>query len=91
MARWMVSRKARNLILLSRSGAKDEVAKALIKEIECKGAKIMTPYCDVRDKNQLSNVLKNCALEMPPIKGCIQGSMVLRVSFLPWRVKVSAY
>lgn len=86
-ARWMVSRKARNLILLSRSGAKDDVAQALINELECKGAKIMTPCCDVSDKGELTNVLKHCADQMPPIKGCIQGSMVLRVSSLPWSAK----
>ena len=80
MARWMVSRGARNLILLSRSGAKNNVAQALIKELEVQGAKIMTPCCDVSDKHTLSRVLEDCSNWMPPIKGCIQGSMVLRVS-----------
>ena len=83
MARWMVSRGARNLILLSRSGPKNDVAQALIKELETQGAKIMTPCCDISDKNTLSRVLKDCSNWMPPIKGCIQGSMVLRVSTSP--------
>lgn len=83
MARWMVSRGARNLILLSRSGPKNNVAQALINDLEVQGAKIMTPCCDVSNKKTLSSVLKDCSNWMPPIKGCIQGSMVLRVSTLP--------
>ena len=82
MARWMVSRRARHIILLSRSGAKSDVAQTLVKELESQGARIMTPCCDVSDKDALSKVLKDCSEWMPPIKGCIQGSMVLRVSFL---------
>ncbi len=90
MARWMVSRRARNIILLSRSGAKNEVAQALVKELESKGAKIMTPCCDVSDKEALSKVLEECSEWMPPIKGCIQGSMVLRVSPLS-KIRVLSY
>ena len=39
MARWMVSRKVRDLILLSRSGVKNEAALALTKKLQIEGAK----------------------------------------------------
>ena len=80
IARWMVSRGARNLLLLSRSGP-GEKARALLEELKAKGARVETPICDVTDVSSLHKVLKTYEAFMPPIKGCIQASMVLRVSF----------
>ncbi|KAF2093095.1 fatty acid synthase S-acetyltransferase [Rhizodiscina lignyota] len=80
MARWMVRRGASNLILLSRSGASRTEAKELVAELEGQGVKAMTPVCDVSDKESLASVISECLTSMPPIKGCIQGSMVLRDS-----------
>ncbi|KAA8905059.1 fatty acid synthase S-acetyltransferase [Sphaerosporella brunnea] len=80
VARWMASRKAKNLILLSRSGAQSDASKALVAELEASGVKIAAPKCDVSDEETLAAVIKECSKDMPPIKGCIQGSMVLRDS-----------
>ncbi|KAF8241412.1 hypothetical protein K440DRAFT_656775 [Wilcoxina mikolae CBS 423.85] len=66
VSRWMASRGAKNLILLSRSGEQSDAAKTLVAELE---------VCEV--KVGLASVLQDCMKEMPPIKGCIQGSMVL--------------
>ena len=82
IARWMVARGARHLILLSRSGPSGSAAAALLEELMSKGAQIETPLCDVSDVESLEKVLKILAVTMPPIMGCIQGSMVLKV-FLP--------
>jgi hypothetical protein len=76
----MVKRGARNLILLSRSGLKTESAKTLVKDLAAQGAHIATPACDITDNSLLEAVLRNCALTMPPVKGCIQAAMVLKVS-----------
>jgi NAD(P)-dependent dehydrogenase (short-subunit alcohol dehydrogenase family) len=81
MARWFVRRGARNLILLSRSGAAGESSKELVQELELTGARVITPSCDVSDPQALKEVLDECAMNMPPIKGCIQASMVLKVRF----------
>lgn len=81
-ARWMVSRGVRHLILLSRSGAQTEAALALIEELKAKGAHAEAPACDVTKADMLRTVLERCAETMPPVKGVIQGSMVLNVSFL---------
>ena len=78
-ARWMVSRGVRNLILLSRSGAQSETAIALIEELKANGAHVEAPACDVTKADMLKTVLESCAETMPPVKGVIQGSMVLRV------------
>ena len=78
IAGWMVGRGARNLLLLSRSGP-GEKAKGLLEELRLKGAQVKTPICDVTDATSLIRVLEDHKETMPPIKGCIQGSMVLRV------------
>jgi hypothetical protein len=75
----MVERKARNLIVLSRSGARNEVALDLIEEARAKGVVIAAPACDIRNEEALLSALQTCTISMPPIKGCIQGSMVLKV------------
>ena len=81
MARWMVSRGAKNLILLSRFGPRNDTSKLLVTELESQGVRVLSPSCDVSDKEKLAAVLEDCAKHAPPIKGCIQGSMVLKVGF----------
>lgn len=79
VARWMASRGAKNLILLSRRGATHPSATEFIKELESTCDKVSAPACDVTDADTLKRVLDECLVEMPPVKGCIQGSMVLKV------------
>lgn len=76
--RWMVSQGARNLIVTSRQGAVDASAKALVADLEEQGIKILGPACDITDQASLLSAIKSCLTEMPPIKGCIQGSTVLK-------------
>ena len=83
MAQWMAIRGAKNLILLSRSGATRDSAKELVEDLEAANVKVATPPCDVSDLESLTQVIHDCLTSMPPIKGCIQGSMVLKVSNVP--------
>ncbi|KAL8893510.1 MAG: hypothetical protein Q9192_005191 [Flavoplaca navasiana] len=78
IARWMMSRKAKHLLLLSRSGAKEGAAIALLNELNERGVKAIAPVCDISDEAAVASALAECAETFPPIKGCIQGSMVLR-------------
>ncbi|ERF74612.1 hypothetical protein EPUS_00742 [Endocarpon pusillum Z07020] len=82
IARWMVSRGAKHLLLLSRSGAQTPVAVAFLKELTANGVDARAPLCDISDKEMLKCVLDEQGKTMPPIKGCIQASMVLRDSIL---------
>ena len=75
----MVDRGVRNLILLSRSGAQSETSIALIEDLKAKGAHVEAPACDVTKADMLRHALESCAATMPPVKGVIQGSMVLSV------------
>lgn len=74
----MYQHGARYLILLSRSGAKSTAAQTMVQELEKSGVTVRTPQCDVASRESLIEALKQCD-EMPPIKGCLQGTMVLQV------------
>ncbi|KAL8782131.1 MAG: hypothetical protein Q9213_005665 [Squamulea squamosa] len=77
-ARWMCSRGARNLILLSRSGVRNDAANALVDELEMQGVCVATPQVDIGDLVNLTNILDNLAKCMPPVRGCIQATVALR-------------
>ncbi|KAF4965561.1 hypothetical protein FSARC_6646 [Fusarium sarcochroum] len=78
MAAWLVDRGARNLVLISRSGPRSAEAQAFVKGLRQKGVSVATPRCDVSDYESLRCALTECAKSMPPVRGAIQASMVLR-------------
>ena len=80
ISRWLADRGAKNLLLLSRSGPQgNERAQALISDLQAKGVAVQCPSCDITDMESLQNALHRCGESMPPIRGCFQASMVLRV------------
>ncbi|KLJ07412.1 hypothetical protein EMPG_17105 [Blastomyces silverae] len=80
ITRWMVNRGAKHLMLLSRSGIRTDPAKALVEELQGEGVVVATPACDITDASILRDTLETCMKNMPPIRGCIQASMVLEDS-----------
>ena len=80
----MASRGARNLVLLSRSGAKSSAAKALVSELKKQGVCVVTPQVDIGNIHDLKRTLDDQADLLPPIRGCIQATVTLRVC-LPFR------
>jgi hypothetical protein len=78
IARWMVSRGAKNIIFLSRSGAESTSAQQFIAELESHEVRLYVFACDVSDMSSLVAVIQRCRNELPPIKGCVQASMVLK-------------
>ncbi|KAL9001809.1 MAG: hypothetical protein Q9188_005223 [Gyalolechia gomerana] len=79
IASWMAERGARHLILLSRHGPRTAVREFLT-NLKSQGVNVATPACDITDKTAIRRTLDECMLTMPRIKGCIQASMVLKVS-----------
>ena len=67
---------AKNLILLSRFGPRNEAARSFLQELGDQGVQVEVPACDI---SLLELVLAKLAPKMPPIKGCIQSSMLLKV------------
>jgi NADPH:quinone reductase-like Zn-dependent oxidoreductase len=80
LARWMASRGATSLIILSRSSASSPEKMELIADLDRMGCKVHSLVCDVADVSSLQRLSAEAFSHLPPIKGCIQASMVLRVS-----------
>ncbi|OCL02450.1 hypothetical protein AOQ84DRAFT_382667 [Glonium stellatum] len=72
---------AGGLSRLGRSAA-SEAARKAVEGFQTKGCNIHIFSCDVTEKFALSNVIEQCKATLPPIKGCIQGSMVLKNVYL---------
>jgi NADPH:quinone reductase-like Zn-dependent oxidoreductase/SAM-dependent methyltransferase len=80
LARWMASRGAKNLIFLSRSSASSPEKREMVTDLKRIGCKVINHTCDVSDRSSLEALSGNQFSHLPPIKGCIQASMVLKVS-----------
>ncbi|KAJ8059505.1 hypothetical protein OCU04_011166 [Sclerotinia nivalis] len=94
-ALWMASKGARHLILLSRSGPVSEAATSLLFKLRGMGVSVEAPKCDITSSDRLRLILSQCLETFPPIKGCIQASMVLKDvlfekrSFQEWSAAIS--
>ncbi|KAH9909898.1 putative polyketide synthase [Xylariomycetidae sp. FL2044] len=78
MARWMVGRGARHLVLVSRSGSATGKVKELIEEAAEVGAEIIVQRCNVANPADVEELV-NFGLEgKPPVRGVVHGAMVLR-------------
>ncbi|PYI26893.1 hypothetical protein BP00DRAFT_464852 [Aspergillus indologenus CBS 114.80] len=79
IARWMAERGARHLLILSRSRPhQNPEARQLVAELEQAGVQVCAPVCDLADGARVARVLAEACATMPPIRGCIQASMVLQ-------------
>ena len=70
---------AKSLIVISRSGMDARGAIDAVEVLKRPGVVITVRKCDVTDKDGLSSVLQDCVQTLPPIRGVIQGAMVLKV------------
>jgi len=79
IAHWMLQRGARNFILLSRATQHSEAVQKFLADMRAHGAVVATPPCDISNQKSVQGVIEECGRTLPPIKGCIQGAMVLEV------------
>ncbi len=84
MARWMVAKGARTIVLVSRSGSVTGRVKELVDELGAVGANIVVRPCNVVNKTEVDELIQSGLADLPPIRGVVHGTMVLRVcpSFL---------
>jgi hypothetical protein len=80
ISRWLIAHGARNLILVSRSGSSSRSASSFLAQLESTGVRMAVVKCDISDFDSLSAALANTLKSFPPIKGVIQGAMVLKDS-----------
>ncbi|KAL4953386.1 hypothetical protein BDW69DRAFT_184521 [Aspergillus filifer] len=82
IAHWLVAHGARHLAVLSRSAQTSPAALALATELKPKGCRVKPISCDVSDESSLAAALRKCSAELPPVRGVLQGAMVLQDSTL---------
>jgi NADPH:quinone reductase-like Zn-dependent oxidoreductase/malonyl CoA-acyl carrier protein transacylase len=82
MANWMVSKGAKNIVLLSRSGELKGKAKDQIDDLNNRGANIVVRSCDVADRVSVDHLISGGLADLPPVRGIVHGAMVLHVSQL---------
>jgi NAD(P)-dependent dehydrogenase (short-subunit alcohol dehydrogenase family) len=79
IARWMVEKGARNLVLISRNAETSTGSKALVAELEAVGCKLLVRNCDASDGDSLACAIKDYHQSIPRIKGVIHAAMQLQV------------
>jgi hypothetical protein len=77
LAIYLARNGAKNLVLLSRSGYNDEQSRVVLHDLESLGAQVDTVIGDVTNPHDVERVFSSAS---KPIRGIIQGAMVLRVS-----------
>ena len=84
IAHWMVDHGARNLILLSRSAGNVQKTAPFLAGLREAGCRVVAISCDVSKKDDLARALRTCENQerLPPIRGIVQGAMVLQDSIL---------
>ena len=76
VARWLVEKGARNIALLSRSGASAE-AVAAVPDLAAAGAKVKIIQADISNDNDVASALKEIRESMPPLRGVIHAAGLL--------------
>lgn len=80
MAKWMSTKGARNIVLVSRSGSMSEKLEALIHELAPHGTQVLVKACDVSSRVDVERLVNEELTQLPPVRGVVHGAMVLRVS-----------
>ena len=82
IARWMMKRSARHLLLLSRNGSKGQAAQTLLLDLKLGGVAAFAPPCDIGDEKSLLAGLAKLDTVAHPVKGCIHSAMALKVCII---------
>jgi NAD(P)-dependent dehydrogenase (short-subunit alcohol dehydrogenase family) len=76
----MARQGAKHLVLLSRSGPRAASAKRLLSDLRQKSVQVYAPQCDVSLEEDVTEAIEHVKRNMPPIRGCIHGALVVKVS-----------
>ncbi|KAK4654427.1 Type I Iterative PKS [Podospora pseudocomata] len=75
--KWMVSRGARDFVILSRRGINTPAAKLLVKDLESQGVRVEAAVCDVSKRENVVKAVRNAASGDRAVKGVIHAAMSL--------------
>jgi acyl transferase domain-containing protein/NADPH:quinone reductase-like Zn-dependent oxidoreductase/NADP-dependent 3-hydroxy acid dehydrogenase YdfG/acyl carrier protein len=76
-ARWLVSRGARHLALMSRTGAATPQARDALEQFADAGVTVTPIACDVADGAALKTAMSDLDGSMPPLRGVVHAAMVI--------------
>lgn len=80
IAKRMIQRGARHIVLLSRSGKVTKELNQLVQDSRLLGASIyIIKRCDVANAARVKSLIAELEMTLPPIRGVIHAAMVLRV------------
>ncbi|CAG8903978.1 unnamed protein product [Penicillium egyptiacum] len=78
IAKWMSSKGAKNIVLVSRRAATNDKVQALVDTLAPLGVRIVIKACDVTSQESVEALLNEEMEGLPPVRGVIHGAMVLR-------------
>jgi phthiocerol/phenolphthiocerol synthesis type-I polyketide synthase C len=76
-ANWLASRGARRLILVGRSGAASDEARAGVAALEAQGVQVVAAACDITDRGALAELLARCRESLGPLRGVVHAATVI--------------
>lgn len=79
LAKWMSSKGAGHIVLVSRSASVNEKTQQLIEQLRPSGTRVILCPCDASNKISVEKLVKEDLKDLPPIRGVVHGAMVLRV------------
>ncbi len=81
-AQWLVTKGAKNLVLVSRSGPVSAEAIASIAELRAHGVRVHAAACDVTNERALTALFAMISTEMPPLRGIVHAAVVIEDSLV---------
>lgn len=78
-ALWLADHGARTIIFVSRSGLSGASSQRTIQGLNEKGVRTIIHACDISQSDQVEKMVNDLQETVPPIRGVIQGAMILRV------------
>ncbi len=82
VAKWMARHGARHLVLMSRSGPRDEHDQVAIDTLRADGVQVLDARGDVTRPDDVRRVVQRVRDSMPVLRGVIHGAMVLDDGFI---------
>ncbi len=82
IARWLVSRGARSLVLTGRSSQPRAAAAAAIAQLQQSGVQVTLLPADITQPAEVRRVLETITRKLPPLRGVIHSAMVLEDKLL---------
>jgi acyl transferase domain-containing protein/acyl carrier protein len=79
---WLVSKGARNIVLIGRTGLKSQEAEDIVNKMRTDGVRVSIESCDISNKESLNELIRTIVTDLPPLKGIFHCAMVLDDGFL---------